>query len=662
MTDSGTDPYERFFKALPAMLGMAGFDGRFTELNPAWEQELGFSAAEMSGRLSLDFIHPEDRAAVSANLQRIYAGESQATFETRGLCKDGSCKWLFMRWAADREKNRIYVAAADISAMKQAAQAHRESENTLHKIIDSAPMSMSIVAMDGTIEYINRKAVETFGYSHADIPDMDRWWALAYPEENYRKEVVARWMGRVQDAFTKKSEIDGGEYRVTCKDGTQKTVFIFGVITAGKVFAMFDDITRRVEAEKALRESESLYRSLIETTGTGYHVIDGHGRTLDANREYVRLSGHSDLKEIMGHTVSEWTAPHEKERNAKAVEQCARDGYLWNFEVDYIDKTGKLTPVEINATVVTRGGVPQILALCRDITSSRRRQEEIRILNQGLEIRVAERTAELTAANKELISQIAQRREAEKARETLQEELLQSQKMELVGELAGGIAHDFNNILVAISGYAEFLLKSMPESAPAREDLSEIISETERGATLTRQLTSLSRKQPLQLQVLDLNEVTSGACRMLSRLIGASMHLETRLTPGIDKIKSDPGQISQVIMNLVVNARDAMSDGGRIIIETANAEIGEEKLRMPLPPGPGHYVRLSVSDNGSGMTLQTMSRLFEPFFTTKEKGKGTGLGLSIIYGIVRQAHGGIDVESVPGRGTTFSIYLPRTLD
>ncbi len=534
-----------------------------------------------------------------------------------------------------------------------------ESGTTLRQIIDSAPMSMAIVSMDGTIEYINRKAIETFGYAHSDIPNMDRWWVQAYPNEHYRKEVTDRWMGRVQDAFLRKSEIDGGEYRVTCKDGTIKTVFIFGVIAAGKVFVMFEDVTKRAAAEKALWESESLYRALVETTGTGYVVIDAHGKVLDANREYVRLSGHKDLKEILGRTVVEWTAPYEKEKNAGAVAQCARDGHIWNFEVDYADKDGKITPIEVNATVVTRGGALQILTICRDITARRRRQEEISSLTEGYEKRVKERTAELTAANLQLRDQSAQRIEAEKARNNLMLELLQSQKMEAIGRLAGGIAHDFNNILVSISGCAELLIKTLPKSSSLRADLAEIKTETERGAALTRQLTAMSRREPVQEQVLDLNEIISDTTRMLKRIIGANMHLETRLTPDIARIKSDQGQVSQVIMNLVVNSRDAMPDGGKIIIQTGDEAVADGRGGMRLTPAPGNYVTLSVADTGSGIAPWNLPHIFEPFFTTKEEGKGTGLGLSTVYSIVLQAGGGIEIETEPGRGTTFKIFFPR---
>ncbi len=658
MTDPAIGQYEIFFQRSGTMFCVADADWSIRECNPAWRRELGLTAAEVSGKKIFDFIPPEDRAAALSQHKKILDGEEQALLEARFLCKDGTCKWLSSRWTYDREKMLLYGAATDITARKMITEALRESETSLRKILDRAPMAMAIVSMDGTIDYINRKAVETFGYRHTDIPNMDRWWVQAYPNETYRKEVLGRWMGHVQEAFIKNSEIDGGEYRVTCKDGTVKTCFIFGVIAAGKVFVMFDDITRRTDAEKALRESESLYRALIETTATGYVVIDGQGKVVDANRKYVRLSGHSDLKQLIGRSVTEWTAPHEIEKNKDAIAQCARDGHIWNLEIDYTAKSGKTTPVEINATVVSRGGVPQILTLCRDISNRRQRQEEIRSLNEGLEKRVAERTAELTAANLQLVRENAQRLEAEKAGEHMRQELMQAQKMEVVGRLAGGIAHDFNNILGAISGHAEFLLKSAGEGAPFKDDLSEIILETEAGAMLTRQLTAISRHEPAQYKILNINEVVDKTCRMLTRLIGVNMRLETALTPAICSIKADPGQISQVIMNLVVNARDAMPEGGRITITTSAAGIDKRSAGFPLPPGPGRYAALSVSDTGCGIAAETLPHVFEPFFTTKEEGKGTGLGLSTVYNIVSKAAGGIEVLSEPGKGTTFRIYFP----
>src|SRR5207253_230456 len=243
-------------------------------------------------------------------------------------------------------------------------------------------------------------------------------------------------------------------------------------------------------------------------------------------------------------------------------------------------------------------------------------------------------------------------------RRTLEAQLRQAQKIEAVGQLAGGIAHEFNNFLGVILGYSELMFEEASENESLRREIAEIKAATQRAASLTRQLLAFSRKQLLEPKVLNLNQATWEAHHLLRHLVPANIDVVPVLAPTIGQVKVDPGQVQQILINLVANARDAMPEGGKVVIETANADLDEEYTSQHLGLRPGRYVLLSVSDTGCGMDAETRAHIFEPFFTTKQLGKGTGLGLSTIYGIVKQSGGCITVESAAGKGTIFRIYLP----
>ena len=237
-------------------------------------------------------------------------------------------------------------------------------------------------------------------------------------------------------------------------------------------------------------------------------------------------------------------------------------------------------------------------------------------------------------------------------------ELLQAQKMEAIGRLAGGVAHDFNNVLAAIFGYSDLLLEQFADDDPRRADIQEIRRSAERAAALTRQLLAFSRKQIMQPRVLNLNDVVSGLQKLLARLVGEDITLDVHGLKDLWAVRADPGQMEQVLMNLAANARDAMPEGGRLSIDTANVNVQADPRQRP-GLQPGAYVMLTVADNGSGVAEEVREHMFEPFFTTKDQGKGTGLGLATVYGIVKQSGGSVYVESEEGSGTRFMIYLPR---
>jgi len=341
---------------------------------------------------------------------------------------------------------------------------------------------------------------------------------------------------------------------------------------------------------------------------------------------------------------------HESlERNGFHMDRAtgqAKDGRAIDLEVIVAHIEGNFTAVQ----------------LLRDITERTRAENELLRAKSMLETRVAERTKELTALNEGLEREIADRERAEQQQTELQTQLRQAEKMEAIGRLAGGVAHDFNNLLTAITGFTELSLQDVPEEDPVYGNLEQVFAAAERAANLVRKLLFVSRKETMELHPLSLNATVEGLTPMLKHFVGEDITIDVEPAPDVWAVLAHEGNIEQVIMNLVVNARDAMPSGGKVTIRTQNTRLASEDRRLRAQAGPGKYVCLSVADTGTGIAEETLEHVFEPFFTSKEAGKGTGLGLSVIYGILSEHGGWIDVDSTLGEGSVFTVYLPAAVN
>jgi two-component system, cell cycle sensor histidine kinase and response regulator CckA len=379
------------------------------------------------------------------------------------------------------------------------------------------------------------------------------------------------------------------------------------------------------QADEALRKSEARFRRLAESGIIGIVTANVHGQITEANDAYLQMVGYS--RDELLHGDVQWadlTTPEFAQTNACSLEELQASGVAPPWETETFRKDGSRVPIVVGAAMLED---PECIAFTADLTERKRAE--------------------------------AGRARAEEALWYSEEQLRQAQKMEAVGRLAGGVAHDFNNVLSVILSYGEFLLQDLKPADPMRSDVAEICKAASRAAGLTRQLLMFSRQQVVAPKVIDLHAVIAGLDTMLQRILGEDVELVSVAPIASGRVKVDPSHIEQVILNLVVNARDAMPTGGKLTIETGNVLLDEAYAVGHLPTRTGPYVMLAVSDTGTGIDRETQKHIFDPFFTTKEMGKGTGLGLSTVFGIVKQSGGNIWVYSELGRGTTFKVYLPR---
>ncbi len=513
----------------------------------------------------------------------------------------------------DGEPIGSVVTFVDITARKQAEANIRRERDRAQQYLDIADVMLLALDVDGRVTLINRKGRSILGWEEHEL--LGRKWIDTFLPartrdalgESFRSLVAGNLLHSENPVLTKSGQERMIAWRNTVlRDDAGQVI---GTLSSG------EDVTDRRRAECELRRSEARVQQLVESSIIGVAIGDLSGKLIDANSAFLALLRYTRQELLSG--ALRWdalTPPEFQDSDRHAVEQLKSVGVATPWEKELIRKDGTRISVLIGITALAAAdGEIEGVAFVLDISE----------------------------------------------RKQLEQQFRQAQKMESVGRLAGGIAHDFNNLLGVIIGYSEIFEEKLDHEDPLRPKVEQIKKAGQRAALLTRQLLAFSRQQVLEPRVLNLNLVVTETLAMLRRLIGEDIELTSVPDPELGLVKADQGQIEQIILNLAVNARDAMPQGGRLRIATRNAELDEIYMRHHPPVICGSYVMLSVSDTGCGMDHATQTRIFDPFFTTKEQGKGTGLGLSTVYGVVKQSGGYIWVYSEPGLGATFKIYLPR---
>jgi PAS domain S-box-containing protein len=591
--------------------------------SPNIEKWFGWKPEDVVGFNTWENVHPDDLDKGQTFIGALaLTPNASGTTEVRYRCKDGNYKWIeitIVNLLHDTSINGFLGNYQDITERKQTEEALRKSEKLLSRAQEIAHTGSWTLDLTENRLTWSDEVYRIFGYEPREFAaTYEAFLDAVHPDERVMvNEAYSRSVLEGSDGYEFEHRI------VRRKSGEVRHVHercVHERDDAGTVIrstGMVQDITERKQSEEALTESEARFKSLHNASFGGIAIHD-NSIILECNQGLAEISGYS-TEELIG--MNGLLLISEKTRGM--VLQNIRDGYEKPYEAIGLRKNNDEYPVRLEARNIPYKGKNVRVVEFRDITEQKRQEEE---------------------------------------KSQLENKLRQSQKMEAVGQLAGGVAHDFNNMLGVITGYSELILVQMDPAQQFHAELVEIKKAARRSADLTRQLLTFARKQTVAPKVLDLNQTIEGMLNLLRRLIGENISLSWMPGFGLWPIHMDPSQIDQILANLCVNARDAIAGVGKLTVETKNATFDKEYCSTHAGSLPGDYVRIAVSETGSGMDKETLAHIFEPFFTTKNVGEGTGLGLATVYGAVKQNNGFINAYSEPGQGTTFTIYIPRHVE
>jgi PAS domain S-box-containing protein len=615
MATGPTDIYRDLVESLDAIFWEADPETlQFMSVSSKAEALLGYSHTAWTSTPTFwtDILHPDDRQrALDTCVQAISRCEDHR-LDYRVITADGRTRWIrdTVRLKCERgQPKRVYGVMVDVTA----SQEQQQREAHYRALVENSADAIALLDRDGTVRFVTQSVERISGFRPDELIGTD-------PLKCVHPEHLPRVRMALEDCVREAGNRVSIEYRARHDDGSWQYREVIGVNrlddpTIRAIVVNYRDITDRKRTERALVETERAFASTFDEAPIGIGHTSLEGRWLRVNRRLCELLGYAP-DELMPTSFMAITHPDDVEQDTRALTQLLA-GAIGKYEREkrYRHKDGHFVSAKLTAVLHRdSAGTPKyFISIIEDVTD----------------------------------------------RVRLEGQLRQGQKMEAVGRLAGGIAHDFNNLLTVIMGHSDLALQQLDAGTPLHRDVEAIRHAGTSAAVLTRQLLAFSRKQILQPQILDLNGVVSRTESLLRRTISEDIHLVTRLSPSLGRVRADPGQIEQVIMNIAVNARDAMASGGVLMIETADVDLDAAFCAEHAGASAGQHVMLAMSDTGVGMDAQVQAHLFEPFYTTKEPGKGTGLGLATVYGIVKQSGGSIWVYSEVGHGTTFKVYLPR---
>ena len=615
--------YREFFDNAKDAFYIHDLNGRYTLVNQAGEQLVGYTTDEILRMSIFDIVAEDQISCIRENMRKKMADHAPTMYEVEIIRKDGrklpvevNSRLIF----AHGVPVGVQGTARDISDRRRAEDELRASELRFRTLAQTASDAILLIDKDSRIRLANPAVEKIFGHQPEELMGKSLSVLLAVRSRSAHYSAFNKYFGEGRKNLSWSAVELPGLHRggrelpleLSFAEFTKEGERFFTVIAR--------DITERKQGQAGVRASEERFRDLVENANDIIFSCDMSGNITSLNRAGRKLTGYSSV-EALKMNFAETVVPEHIEKAKQMFSRKTVADVAAVYELEIVTKAGDRAALEVSSRAISSEGKPVgIQGVARDITERKRVEEALR---------------------------------------TREVQVQQSQRLEAVGQLAGGVAHDFNNLLTVIIGYSELSLRRLGAEDPIARNIEEIKRTAERAASLTRQLLAFSRKQILEPKVLDLNNEVRDMHKMLRRLIGEDINLVTLLGSDLGRVKADPGQIHQIIMNLVVNARDAMPGGGRVTIETANVFLDDQYALEHQPVQPGEYVMMTFSDSGIGIDTETQTRIFEPFFTTKQLGKGTGLGLSTVYGIVKQSGGYVWVYSEVGTGTTFKVYLPR---